>query len=541
MRDLGLIGRRFRRGLLLVPLAATVGLVAPGQAVAATTSITFDAPVKLTSVDANFGGYEPGLVVDRFGNIVVTAHKQNHGDAISPDSGTLPVRAQSWLWMSSDGGKTFPDIPGLSALNADRADFGDEGDVAMDDTGHIYFVDTKVADISFTRWKATGLGAVTEEYTTPALGSASPVDDRPWVIAHGDGVVQYLANEGDKLTYGPGRYTSYMSYDGGATFDHLGVNLPDSGWCRPVASHHAASKQIVVFCTNDGGANDQTTNPCTPGYMDGTLWAYVSTDDGATFTRHQAGTYNACNPVDSWPSVAEDAAGNLYALYLDATTTGGPGPTGSLPGVGDPLSSVKAGTYHLNLYRSTDHGTTWTKREVTPEAGLYHYAALDVAPDGTVGIVYYHAKDANSDWFVYSGVAPRFSGHFQTAQIAPDTVGTALFGPLGDFFECMFGPDGKINVVWTSLSTIGGSASTYGLNSDIYYAHTAVPVTQPVTTVSTSASPHPSPSPALVNTGTAPPGSSGALLVGDAVGLAAILGLALPLSRRWRRRRGAQP
>jgi len=489
-------------------LAALVVLL-PGAARAATAPPLYTSPVKLTQ-DSTFGGYEPGLVVDRYGNIVVTAHKQNHGDAISPDTGALPVRAQSWIWMSSDGGQTFPDMPGLTALGVDRLDFGDEGDVAVDNTGHIYFVDTKVADVSFTRWQATGPGAVTEQYTTPVLGSASPVDDRPWVIAHGDGVVQYLANEGDKLTYGNGRYTSYMSYDGGATFDHIGVTLPDSGWCRPIASHAAGSKLIVVVCTNDGGANDDNTLPCTPGFMTGTLWAYVSNDDGRSFTQHKVGSYNPCNPVDSWPAVAEDAAGNLYALYLDATTTGGPGPTGAIPGVGDPLSTVAASSYHLNLFRSSDHGVTWSMRDVTPEKGVYHYSWLDVAPDGTIGVVFYHAKDANSDWFVDSEIIPPVTPLVSTsisllriAAVSPDKVSTSQFGPMGDFFECMFGPDGRLNVVWTGLSTLAGNASTYGLNSDIFFARTASPVAHPVVA---SAQPLPAaaPAPAVAPTTTPP-------------------------------------
>jgi hypothetical protein len=528
-----------RSALRIAPAIAALSLLVPSHAGAATL-IPFTPPLKLT-LDTNFGGYEPGLVIDHFGNIVVTAHKQNHGDAISPDSGALPIRAQSWIWMSSDGGKTFPNIPGLTALGADQLDFGDEGDVAVDDANHTYFVDTKVADISFTRWAATGRGAVSEEYTTPAMGSASPVDDRPWVIAHGNGVVQYLANEGDKQTYGPGRYTSYMSYDGGNTFDHIGVNLPDSGWCRPLASHHPGSRQIVVFCTNDGGANDNTTTACTPGYMVGTLWSYVSTDDGRSFTRHKAGSYNPCNPVDSWPSVAEDAAGNIYALYLDATTTGGPGPTGSIPGVGDPLSTVKASSYQLHLFRSTDHGMTWSMRDVTPEKGLYHYSWLDVAPDGTVGIAYYHAKDATSDWFVYSAIAPSFGGPFTVAKVSPDKVGDSTFGAMGDFFECMFGPDGRLNVVWTVLSTLAGQSPTYALNSDIYFSRSVtslatpllqippLPVPVPVSSPLTAASPS-----GLANTAPAAAAPAGATAA------AAFAGLVMGLRRR-RPTRTAQP
>ena len=74
---------------------------------------------------------------------------------------------------------------------------------------------------------------------------SEPVDDRPWVTAHGDGHVFYFGNEGDK-TFG-GRYTVYQSYDGGRTFNSLGTVLPDSGWCRPAADHGAVLVRVRLL------------------------------------------------------------------------------------------------------------------------------------------------------------------------------------------------------------------------------------------------------------------------------------------------------
>src|SRR3954465_5497271 len=204
--------------------AAAVGVVAQGAG-AAPGGLKFGAPILLTT-DKYAGGYEPGITVDRFNNIVVTAHKQNHTLVVSPDSrGALPVRSQSWLWTSKDG-KTFTDMPGLTPLGEQNMEFGDEGDVAYDETGHIYFVDPNVRDDSFSRYKATGNGKLALETTRPAGPFGEPVDDRPWIAAHGDGVVMSAGKEGDKQSspaggtgdgdaYGPGRYTIYMSYDHG--------------------------------------------------------------------------------------------------------------------------------------------------------------------------------------------------------------------------------------------------------------------------------------------------------------------------------------
>lgn len=446
----------------------------------ADAALGFNTPVRLPTY-VQCGGYEPSLVVDTYGNVVVTAHKQNHCLAAGPDpAGAVPVRTQSWLWNSTDD-VNFTDMPGLTALGADRLDFGDEGDLARDDSGGLYFVDTKVADNSFTSWKATGLGAITETAQTPAMGTAQPVDDRPWITAHGNGVVAYFGNEGDKKSYpasaqapgsGPGRYTVNMSADGGATFDHVGYQLPDSGWCRPAADHAPGSHLLYAVCTNDGGADDTTTFACSPGFKVGQLYSYVSADDGKSWTRHDIRPYNACNPVDSWPSTTVAANGDVYALYLDSPdAAGSPGPTGSLPGAGDPLASITASSYRLRLFRSTDHGVTWAERDVTPDpTGKYHYAWMDVAADGTIGVVYYHSVNASSDWFVEAETASGWSAPFSTARISPQRVSDSALGPLGDFFECAFGPDNRLRVVWTSLTTMVGQDFSYGLNSDIFYA-----------------------------------------------------------------------
>src|SRR5213592_380191 len=161
---------------------------------------SFGAPVKVTP-DLGFG-YEPSLVVDPYGNIFATAHKENWQLALAPDTNSPTfTRSMSWAWASVDGGKTFVDIPGLTSLSLEQHQFGDEGDMAFDDAHHLYFVDTNVADDTITRWSVTGLGQVSIDFTRPLIPALQLIDDRPWVTAHGNGHVFYLGNEGDKVTY----------------------------------------------------------------------------------------------------------------------------------------------------------------------------------------------------------------------------------------------------------------------------------------------------------------------------------------------------
>jgi hypothetical protein len=433
-----------RRTLRLALLASTaaaaaLALTAPG---AGASGPKFGAPVLLTT-DANAGGYEPGIVVDRYGNIVVTAHKQNHTLVVSPDSNSpTKTRSMSWVWWSKDSGKTFRDMPGATGLDEQNAEFGDEGDLATDATGHIYFVDTNVTDVSFSRWHADGRGKITLETTRPLNPMGEPVDDRPWIAAHGDGVVMYLGNEGDTQTYqggqrpmggngdsanGPGRYTVYMSYDHGDTFNTLGYTLGNSGWCRPIADKHPGSRRFYIVCSDDTG----------------THYAFETHDDGHHFQRYEMGQYTGSSWING--TVASD--GTVYAEYHDR-------------------DSEK--NNHIKLYSSKDHGHTWAKRDITPPGDWkMDYSWMDVAPNGTLGVAFYGSHDGKHNRYLYVG-AGKPTGTISYSRVSPMKLAEDVDGYVwGDFFQIAFGPDSKLNVVWTVDKDIAGQRS---LNSDIYYA-----------------------------------------------------------------------
>ena len=460
---------------LLLAFLAVATVASVGVASGTTARLpAFAKAVQLTT-DPICGGYEPGIVVDRFNNVVVTAHKDNHCLALGTDPyGPLPVRSQSYVWTSSDG-MHFSNIPGLTSLGVDRMDFGDEGDLTLDDADHIYFVDTKVADNSFTRWKATGNGKITEEFTTPAMGTAQPVDDRPWITAHGNGIVMYLGNEGDKVTGLGGRYSVYMSNDGGSTFPNVGTVLPDSGWCRAAGDHRPGSKIFYVICTNDSGADDLTTNESDSAHKVGTMWAYVTHDDGQTFTRYRMGSYNGVDNTGNtrnitYPEVHVDSKGIVYAFTVDNDTTG------DCSLCGTPIADgVTITGNHLILWRSTDEGKTWTHKDISPYKGFYHYSCLSVTPDGRVGVAAYSAKNANSDWYAIAASASSYDGPFTFDTVDPQQMALPKgndSSALADLFQCAFGPDGKLNIAWEATFVQTGASA---LKTDIYFSRALRP------------------------------------------------------------------
>jgi hypothetical protein len=312
--------------------------------------------------------------------------------------------------------------------------------MAVDDANHLYFVDTNVSDVTFTRWSIRGLGQYVLDQHRPLLPAGEPVDDRPWVTAHGDGQVFYFGNEGDKDTYGPGRYTVYASHDGGATFDSVGKTLLDSGWCRPAADHRAGSPYVYAFCTND----------------EGKLYSYVSPDNGTTWNRYDAGSYNAADGETSWPTyeVADD--GSIWALYVDGKTDAS----------GDTVGNT------LDLYHSKDHGQTWTHRDVTPKAGRYEYAWLSVSPDGKrLGIGTYYRPTNADDWYVYGAV---FGTGAKPSFVLLDPVSVQdkqCISAPGDLMASAFNPDGTLDVVWTR-NTDPTTCGTVTVR-DIYFARSA--------------------------------------------------------------------
>ena len=85
-------------------------------------------------------GYEPSIETDSKGTIYVMAHKLS----LAAEGSGASARTASWLWRSTDDGRTFSDMAGLSG--ATNLAYALEGDGAVDAMDRFYYVDTWVTE-----------------------------------------------------------------------------------------------------------------------------------------------------------------------------------------------------------------------------------------------------------------------------------------------------------------------------------------------------------------------------------------------------------
>jgi hypothetical protein len=288
-----------------------------------------------------------------------------------------------------------------------------------DDAGRQYRLQTRGSQVSLLR--SSGNRMPTGGGRVPA---SSVADARPFLFAHGNGRVFYLVREASAMAhplglgsgsgFGAGQSVIYASYDGGLTFDAPGYTLKDSGRCRGAADHTPLSAYLYVVCAS-------ATAP-------GTVWAYVSSDDGHSFERHEAGTtYAADEPSSSWPGVAVSPDGTVWALHVEHAAAN----------AGHAASDV------VRLLRSRDRGRTWTSEDITPLPGRYESASLALSPDGRrFGLGVYFKPSPAAPWRVYGAV---WIPGTAVRLVSIDESHPAEPGLTGSVFDAR----GRLSVAWT--------------------------------------------------------------------------------------------
>jgi hypothetical protein len=438
----------------------------------------------------------------------------------------------SWIWHSLDGGKTFKWVVGATPLEGKvtTCHGGGDTELQVDDAGHLYFNDLTLANFSTAR--SDDFGAT---FTCSNTGVPDSVVDRQWYASDGDpvnGGSLYLTND----EIGPGNVVCgttpgnnvlvmYRSPAAAALGSTAGIEFGPANHVSAVGSCDEGimgNNEVSPIATTLG----QPTGPNTFATLPAPVKHIYVVHDNALFNKILMGR---CFPVafglpvanvsdpsglnctditvadlgssqktgGSFPTMAIDKAGNLYAVWEQAPIDG----SGNI--TGDTV---------LKYSYSTDQGITWSppiQIDTSGSAdGVLHnnvFAWIAAGDDGRVNIAWYgtsalsnpndqtcgvnaplpptQGKNINgpdsvdglwSLWMMQSAnahsaspsftVPVRASGH----HIHRGSIQTVMGGQcgnraLGDFFQLRTGPQGDAHISYVDSDHIFGAAAGHAM------------------------------------------------------------------------------
>jgi hypothetical protein len=230
---------------------------------------------------------EPSLKVDDDGTIYI--------------AGTCCVVASSPVWRSTNNGRSFEELE--SPQHIREYGIGAEGDLAVDNKGRVFFIDTYIAGLLMSAWKDNG---ATWEYTVQPAGPIPGFDDRPWLTISDKALYLYI----NHVTH----TEVYRSTDGGKTWTtggpltYKGNALGQPFFPGHISAHRKSDTLWVAGVVDDGGQK---------------LGAAVSTDGGATFREAEISKPQRedFSPIFTG-ATAVDEANNGYATWSTTDNEG---------------------------------------------------------------------------------------------------------------------------------------------------------------------------------------------------------------------------
>jgi len=402
--------RSRRRGGLgskrALPFAVLLPLLAlPAQDAPAATG---DLPAFDTPVIAGIQGYgfEQSLRLAPDGTVYASVP-----DALSS--------ATSFIWRSTDEGRTFKWIPASGPFTGKPLGCvgGGDTELAVDETGSLYFIDLTLANFSTARSDDKGRTFAGASCTAV---TSTPVD-RQWYAVDGDpknGGALYLAS--NEVAEGPpdpscgenNRLVLYRSPVDGAG-PSAGIEF------GPANRITAACEEGIMGNVEVSPTTKHIFIPHDDNSFDSIL---VARCEKVPFTTDPSGTTCVDKPVTTFPghktaglfpTLAIDKAGTLFVVWQQAPVEG---PYVELT---DDDDRVVSGDTTLWLSTSTDEGDTWTAPKKIPTPGLHHnvYTWAAAGDAGRIGLAWYGTTSSSTP-----GTAP--DGNTQQPQTVsgPDNV-----------------------------------------------------------------------------------------------------------------------
>jgi hypothetical protein len=421
----------------------------------------------------------------------------------------------SWIWRSTDTGRTFKWVIGATALEGKvtTCNGGGDTELGVDSAGHLYFNDLTLANFSTAR--SDDFGAT---FVCSNTGVPDTAVDRQWYTIDGDptnGGSIYLAND----EIGPGGVMC-----GGSTGNNVLVmyRSPVAGVGATAGIEFGPANKVTADLSCDEaimGNNELSPVATTLGQPNGTGgFAVLPAPVKHVFVIHDNATLNKilvgrCFPVafgppvpnvsdpsglnctdilvadlgpnaktgGDFPTMAIDNAGNLYAVWEQAPINAG----GQI--IGDTV---------LKYSHSTDQGNTWAApiqiNTAGSVVGTLHtnvFAWMVAGDDGRVDIAWYGSPGAPTfpsngpdscttcDWSLWMvqtlnghAAAPTFTPPILASEhfIHRGSIQTLMGGQtgdrsLGDFLQIRMGARGEAQISYADSNNITEAFAPHGM------------------------------------------------------------------------------
>ena len=481
-----------------VPVALTLIALAPG-AVAVQKAIAAAPPAPSFGQPTISGiqgvGFEQDLRLD----------PTNSNRLYTSVPGSLSSNT-SWIWHSTDGGKTFKWVAAATAKEG-KPDPGCPGggdtELAVDTSAHLYFNDLTLANFSTARSDDFG-----QTFACSPVGVPDVAVDRQWYATDGDptnGGQLYLAND----EIGPGAPQCGSSTGNNELVMYRSPG-PFPGADAGLEFGPPKRVSALLSCNEGIMGNDEVSPVATttgePAGSAPVKHVYVI-HDNATFDHIFIGRCfpvsflvdpSGLNCVDlpvasfpgyktggNFPTMAIDKAGNLYAVWEQA-------PVDS--------AGVITGDTVLRYSFSTDEGNTWSTPITIPTPGLHNnvFAWAAAGDDGRVDIAWYGTPNTamatakcskenggiggpdavqNGIWSLYltqtlngHAATPSFSAPVLAGEhyVHKGTIQTVLGGQcgdrtLGDFLQLRIGSRGEAQISYADSNNADEPFAPHGM------------------------------------------------------------------------------
>jgi hypothetical protein len=376
-----------RKAYLFVALIGLPTLVG-ATSVQAAGSIGFKAP---TALQGGTGG-EPSIGLDPFGHVLVGGPQGVPG-------------GQGAYWLSNNDSATWPATP---AKLGGATGGGDEDIAFTPNDGSQYANQIYIADLAATHstvctstdhgatFNAAGPVPDPLHCMGTALGATTPSSDRQWLTADAGGRAYITDHEfvsalprawttanggADQFVTPCGPIVSDPTILQNVPTDITGGTLVS----KPVVD--SAGNLYVLFTTT---TQSQNLTAFGQGIVSGTFsqaYMAVSHDHCTSFTDHAIydGQLKGANRVqfgDIFNDLVIDSGGNLYAVAAGFIGT-----------------TAFAKTADVFLFKSTDHGVTWSAPyQLTTDIGSHVLPAAAAGPlPGELAIGYYRTTNGKTD------------------------------------------------------------------------------------------------------------------------------------------------